>query len=98
MPLETLVLTSTRAAADRATDMYYLDSGTRLKGSPQVYRAMQQRRQMVNAIEDVLLRIQAPAECARNWPLTVVVDSSSRLCRQEANSIVYYKEESTEDD
>ncbi|GFF27438.1 hypothetical protein IFM61606_09957 [Aspergillus udagawae] len=98
MPLETLVLTSTRAAADRATDMYHLDSGTRSKGRPQVYRAMQQRRQMVNAIEDVLLRIQAPAECARNWPLTVVVDSSSRLCRQEANSIVYYKEESTEDD
>ncbi|GIK06669.1 hypothetical protein Aspvir_002319 [Aspergillus viridinutans] len=98
IPLETLVLTSTRAAAARATDMYHLNSGTRSKGSPQVYRAMQQRRQMVNGIEAVLLGIRAPVESAVNWPLTVVVDSSSQLCREKANSVVYYKEESTEDD
>jgi hypothetical protein len=53
---------------------------------------------MVKGIEEVLLGIRAPAECAANWPLTVVVDSSSRLCRQEANNVVYYKEDSTEDD
>jgi hypothetical protein len=98
IPFETLVLTSTRPAAARATDMYHLNSGTRSKGSPQVCRAIQQRRQMVKGIEEVLLGIRAPAECAANWPLTVVVDSSSRLCRQEANNVVYYKEDSTEDD
>ncbi|GIJ90964.1 hypothetical protein Asppvi_009929 [Aspergillus pseudoviridinutans] len=98
IPLETLVLTSTRAAADRAADIYRLNSGTRSKGSPQVYRAIQQRQKKVNGIEEVLLGMRTPVECAANWPLTVVVESSSRLCRQEANSVVYYKKESTEDD
>lgn len=49
-------------------------------------------------IEEALRGIRALAECAATWPLTVVVDSPSRLCRQGADSVVYYKQESTEDD
>ncbi|RHZ51792.1 uncharacterized protein CDV56_103812 [Aspergillus thermomutatus] len=92
IPLEKLVLKPTRVAAARAADIHHLNSRTRPKDSPHLRRALQQRQQTVNGIEDVLLGMRAPTECAMNWPLTVVVHSLPRLCRrQDANRVVYYE-------
>jgi len=72
--LEKLTLNPTQKATARATDIHHLDHGTRPKGSPQLYQAMERMRHIRTRIDAVLLGMRAPGAASTNWPSVVLAD------------------------